>query len=180
MRLLRVFIAYWMSRLGPGLLLGGTLVIGVAAAYLLIGRPMDQRLIYLQTHLADMRAQMTQRRPAWTPEAPEVAAHAFYRTLPAQKAIPDLLEQIFDAAFESNLEVRQGTLKLEVDTDAPMQRYRIELPVVGNYAGIRGFANRILKDLPSASLDDIRFSRDDVKSADVAATVRLTLYLRKP
>lgn len=177
MKRVRPYFDYWGRRLGWGMVLGAALVVGASAIYATLGRSMDHRLHYLQTHMAQMRAEVDQRRQAWIPEAPEVAVQAFYRFLPLQKTIPDQLEKIFDAAYGNDLEVMQGTFKLEREPDAAFLRYQVELPVVGGYANIRGFANRVLKDIPSATLDDIRFSREDVKNPEVAARVRFTLYL---
>ena len=56
--------------------------------------------------------------------------------------------------------------------------YRVTLPVRGSYAQVRQFVGHVLKDMPTASLDAVRFDRRKAGDAQLEAQVRLTIYLR--
>jgi hypothetical protein len=56
--------------------------------------------------------------------------------------------------------------------------YRVTLPVRGSYAQVRQFVGHLLKDMPTASLDAVRFDRRKAGDAQLEAQVRLTIYLR--
>ena len=71
---------------------------------------------------------------------------------------------------------QQGEYRLE--TGAGLAAYRVTLPVRGSYAQLRQFVGRVLKDMPTASLDAVRFERRKPGDAQLEAQVRLTIYLR--
>ena len=48
----------------------------------------------------------------------------------------------------------------------------------GSYAQVRQFVGHVLKDMPTASLDAVRFDRRKAGDTQVEAQVRLTIYLR--
>jgi len=50
------------------------------------------------------------------------------------------------------------------------------LPVVGEYAAVRGFVQEALHALPSLALDGAAFKRDGVAAANLEAALRWTLY----
>jgi hypothetical protein len=57
-------------------------------------------------------------------------------------------------------------------------RYQITLPVKGSYASIRGFLRRVLRDIPSLSLDGIAIQRQNVGDEAVEVQIRFSLYHR--
>jgi len=59
-----------------------------------------------------------------------------------------------------------------------MPAYRVTLPIRGTYAQIRRFVGTTLKDMPSASLDALRFKRKGIGDPQLEAQVRLTVYFR--
>lgn len=88
-----------------------------------------------------------------------------------------MLESLFDAAYETNLAPQNGEFGLDREHNAAFSRYRIVLPVQGSYPNIRTFANRVLEEMPFATLDNIAFSRENARTPDVDATLQFTLYL---
>lgn len=168
---------YWSRKLGWAVLAGGALIIGATLFCLGLGMPTEYRLHGMETHVSKMRMAVGQRKTSWVPESPQAAVQIFYRSLPAEAVIPDLMEKIFDAAYDCDLATEHGEFKLLREKDAAFSRYQIVLPVQGNYADIRQFVNRVLQEIPSAALDGISFSREDAHNPEVDAKVRLTLYL---
>jgi hypothetical protein len=51
--------------------------------------------------------------------------------------------------------------------------------VRGSYPQLRQFVGRVLQDMPTTSLDALRFERKKAADAQLEAQVRLTIYLRK-
>ncbi len=58
--------------------------------------------------------------------------------------------------------------------------YRITLPVRGTYPQFRDFLSGLLKEMPTASIDALRFERKRAADTQLEAQVRLTLYAQPP
>jgi hypothetical protein len=110
--------------------------------------------------------------------APDGAAdlERFYRRFPTLDALQSELEAIYAHARASKLQLAQGEYRLE--KGAGLAAYRITLPVRGSYAQVRQFVGHVLRDMPTASLDAVRFDRRKAGDAQLEAQVRLTIYLR--
>ena len=54
------------------------------------------------------------------------------------------------------------------------------LPVRGSYGQLREFLSSVLKDMPIASIDALRFERKRAADTQLEAQVRLTLYAQPP
>lgn len=101
----------------------------------------------------------------------------FYGLFPPLEKLPDQLERVYGFARAANLELLQGEYRLETPR-AGMSAYRIALPVRGSYAQIRQFVGTTLKDMPTASLDAVRFERKRIGDPQLEAQVRMTVYFR--
>jgi hypothetical protein len=110
--------------------------------------------------------------------APDGAAdlERFYRRFPTLDALQSELEAIYAHARASKLQLAQGEYRLEKGVG--LAAYRVTLPVRGSYAQVRQFVGHLLKDMPTASLDAVRFDRRKAGDAQLEAQVRLTIYLR--
>jgi hypothetical protein len=110
--------------------------------------------------------------------APDGAAdlERFYRRFPTLDALQSELEAIYAHARASRLQLAQGEYRLEKGVG--LAAYRVTLPVRGSYAQVRQFVGHVLKDMPTASLDAVRFDRRKAGDAQLEAQVRLTIYLR--
>ena len=110
--------------------------------------------------------------------APDGAAdlERFYRRFPTLDALQSELEAIYAHARASKLQLAQGEYRLEKGVG--LAAYRVTLPVRGSYAQVRQFVGHVLKDMPTASLDAVRFDRRKAGDAQLEAQVRLTIYLR--
>jgi hypothetical protein len=110
--------------------------------------------------------------------APEGVAELerFYRRFPTLDGLQGELEAVYAHARASRLQLSQGEYRLEKGPG--LAAYRVTLPVRGSYAQLRQFVGHILKEMPTASLDALRFDRKKAGDAQVEAQVRLTIYLR--
>lgn len=171
------YLNYWLARLGPRFLLGLGMAVLALALYLGLGLPAERRLYQLQSETSQAKDHENQLRRLQTMQSPQAAVSLFYQSLPARNEAPDLLEKIFDAAYELNLSPEQGEFRLVKEQDAAFLRYQVSLPVQGGYPDIRKFVNTVLEQIPAASLDSISFNREDVKKTEVEANVHFTLYL---
>ena len=101
----------------------------------------------------------------------------FYGLFPPLERLTEELERVYSLAREAGLELAQGDYRLEQRNAGPVA-YRITLPIRGRYAQIRSFVDAVLRDMPVASVDALRFERKNVVEAQVEAQVRLTLHFR--
>ena len=133
-----------------------------------------ERELARRNALASQRVQL----PAQPVSAPEGAAELerFYRRFPTLDGLQGELEAVYAHARASKLQLAQGEYRLE--KGAGLAAYRVTLPVRGSYAQLRQFVGRVLKDMPTASLDAVRFERRKAGDTQVEAQVRLTIYLR--
>lgn len=101
----------------------------------------------------------------------------FYRRFPSVEGLNGELETLYAHARASSLQLLQGEYRMEPKPGA-LTGYRVTLPVRGSYAQVRQFVGMVLKDMPTASVDAVRFERKKAGDTQVEAQLRLTIYLR--
>jgi hypothetical protein len=101
----------------------------------------------------------------------------FQNLFPASDKIPAEVEKLWLTATEYNINLEKGEYRLE-STGVGLARYRVTLPMRASYAQIRNFINFILKEIPTASIDGLRFERKKISETQLEAQIRLTLYFR--
>lgn len=124
-----------------------------------------------------------QRRGAPAKPAPagdEGAAELerFYSRFPRVDRLPGELDALYAHAKVANVQLLQGEYRMDPGSGA-LAAYHVTLPVRASYPQLRQFVGRVLTDMPTASLDALRFERKKAADAQLEAQVRLTLYLRK-
>ena len=102
----------------------------------------------------------------------------FYSRFPRVERLPSELDALYAHAKVSKVQLLQGEYRME-SRGAALAAYRVTLPVRGSYPQLRQFVGRVLKDMPTTSLDAVRFERKKAADAQLEAQVRLTIYLRK-
>lgn len=169
-----------LSRLGAAGLLGATLWVLAAGAWLALTRPALEDARRLAVEEQDLRQRL---RAVASGKAPRALSHAekldrFYAFFPPVAAAPELLGTLFKAAEARGLALRSGEYKLLREPGFQLARYQIVLPVTGSYASVRDFTGDALKALPTLVLDDVNLKRENVGATALDAQVRLTLYLK--
>jgi len=101
----------------------------------------------------------------------------FHGLFPSREQLTDELERVHRLARGAGLELAQGEYRLERRA-AGLSPYRITLPVSGTYSQLREFLSAVLKTMPAASIDALRFERKRAADTQIEAQVRLTLHVR--
>jgi len=101
----------------------------------------------------------------------------FYALLPPLAQLPEELARVYALAQAAQLDLRQGEYRLDKRAAGPIA-YRIILPIRGSYAQMRGFVDAVLREMPLASVDALRFERERAADAGLNAQVHLTLHFR--
>ena len=102
----------------------------------------------------------------------------FYSRFPRLERLHGELDALYGHARAANVQLLQGDYRLESSAGG-LTAYHVTLPVRGSYSQLRQFVGRVLRDMPTASLDALRFERKKAADAQIDAQVRLTIYLRK-
>ena len=143
------------------------------------------------TALAPAQAEVKRRNAAAERQArhpgqaaqPEAGDHAaelerFYSRFPKVDRLPAELNALYAHAKVSKVQLLQGEYRMESKSGG-LSAYHVTLPVRGSYPQLRQFVGRVLKEMPTTSLDAVRFERKKAADAQLEAQVRLTIYLRK-
>jgi len=142
--------------------------------------PTREKLESMEHDIATMRAHTQSSIKAIHEAAatrPQDQLATFYKSFPSVESTPDLLQTIYRAASSNQVKLDQGTYRLVVERGSRVQSYQITLPVKGNYPQIKSFLARIIKDIPTLSLDSIGFQRQGIADPTINSEVKLTLYL---
>ena len=103
---------------------------------------------------------------------------AFQRFFPPAEQMNKVLRELHEAAKQEKLVLERGDYRLTEEGGLDLLRYQITLPVKGSYASIRGFLRRVLRDIPSVSLDGIAIQRQNVGDEAVEVQIRFSLHHR--
>jgi hypothetical protein len=168
-RLLRVLGPYGIAALG--------ILLFCAAFYWNAVKPAESELA--------AQREAAQRLKSRTPYKPVAVAldrrgdelRRFYNLFPPSGKIPLEVEKLWTTATAYKIDLEKGEYRLE-SAGAGLARYRVTLPVRASYTQIRNFINFILKEIPTASIDGLRFERKKISETQLDAQIRLTLYFR--
>lgn len=88
------------------------------------------------------------------------------------------LARLFALAAEEGWDIAEADYRLSPQQDGGLERLQITLPLSGSYPDIRALAEALLRGMPNLSLDDLSFERDNAEAAQLAATLKLSLWSR--
>lgn len=111
-------------------------------------------------------------------DSPAAQIAAFERYFPPMADINHVLESIYAAADKEKLVLERGEYNLSEESGLTVLRYKINLPVKGPQADIKRFVRRMLRDIPSLSLDSVSMQRNNVGEPTVDAQIRVSVFLR--
>jgi hypothetical protein len=172
----------WVSRLGwPGLAGLAMLALALVFCASMVLPHRAERDAALENSL-QLRASV--RRALLHPEAQKPGRaqqlRTFYSLFPAADTLPDWLGRIYAAANRRGLPLELGQYKASRDPGARLMRYQLIFPVKGGYAAVRGFIGEVLREVPTAALDDLELKRDSIGSDVIEARLRMTLFITAP
>ena len=171
---LRAFMRAVLRRIGLPGALGLGILISCAAFYGAALRPAERQLAGLRDASRD--AASLKLQPVAL-DARGEDLRRFHALFPPAENLPDEIEQLFALARAANLQLLQGEYRIE-RRPSGLTAYRVVLPVRGSYAQVRAFAGHVLKGMPIASLDALRFERKKSAETQLDAQLRLTIHFR--
>lgn len=159
---------------------GAALVLLAAAEALTVAHPAALEVADLEAQVLRLRESPRQRREitGGTGEDAGSQLEAFERFFPPQEEINRVVGEIHEAARQEKLSLDRGDYRLAEEQGLRLLRYQITLPVKGSYASIRGFLRRVLRELPSVSLDGVSLQRQNAGEELIEAQIRLSAFYR--
>lgn len=110
---------------------------------------------------------------------PDDALTQLYARFPPLEALPAQVQQLHRLGRRAGLQLLRAEYRL--DAHGPgLASYGVSLPVRGPYVALRRFLGQVLKDMPVASIDRLRFERQKPADAEVDAQIHLTMFFRSP
>jgi hypothetical protein len=164
-----------LRRLGVAGVLGIGVLLACAAFWMSALNPLKQELLAQRAAHERMQARSPYQPVSGGGRAEEL--RRFYNLFPPAANVTAELERLHRLARGARLELAQGEYRLE-RRPAGLWAYRVTLPVRGSYPQVRNFVSAVLKDMPTASLEALRFERKKAADAQLEAQLRLTLYAR--
>jgi Tfp pilus assembly protein PilO len=164
-----------LESLGPA----GVLAIGVflqCAGFYFFGLVPAQRSLETKQQLAAQAARKA-------PQVHRVSANRdeelerFYALFPRADALTDAVERVHRFAATTGLQVTKGEYRFE-SSDDKLGAFHVSLPVRGSYAEIRRFIGVVLKEMPVASINTLRFERKKAGDTQLDAQIQLTIFFR--
>lgn len=166
-----------LRRLGTAGVLGIGLALACAGFYVSALAPLEQEAAAQRLALERLKTR-TPHRPV-SSGGREEELRRFQALFPSASDLTGEVENLHRLAKRSGLDLAQGEYRLERRA-AGLWAYRITLPVRGSYPQFRDFIGAVLKDMPIASIDALRFERKRAAETQLEAQVRVTLYARPP
>lgn len=137
---------------------------------------------HVETRTTASQRQLAELQAGHESSAPSQVLAARYADIRAQLASSedrgDLLKSLFKIAAENGVTLAQADYRVQSDPECACQRLQITLPVRGTYPRVRAFIDAALAAMSALSLDEISLRRESVKSPNVEAQLRLSLFLR--
>jgi Tfp pilus assembly protein PilO len=128
-------------------------------------------------HRLEALSAQSLRQSTSNAEQVETSAGAFLKQLPRSESLPQELQTIFDTAEGYGLLLDEVAYSKVRKQDERLERYHVDFAIDAPYPNIRIFLGEIMAAIPSAALNQLALTRDEVQSGDVHARVRLTLFL---
>ena len=161
------------ERLGVAGVLGIGVLLFCATFYFTALRPAQAELAARQSATAGTSAILVAQP---LPRAADPLSELHSR-FPAMAALPSQVERLHRIGRSSGLQLQQGEYRLEVPP-AGLVAYRVSLPARGEYRALRTFIGAVLKEMPVAAIDRVRFERKKPGDTQLEAHIQLTLYFR--
>ncbi|HZD20750.1 MAG TPA: GspMb/PilO family protein [Burkholderiales bacterium] len=166
-----------LRRLGPAGIVALGLFLAAGAFYVNAVVPAEEEAAAQRAALERLRSRTPYRPVSVDGRAEEL--RRFYLLFPPPDHLNGELERLHRLARHAGLDLAQGEYRLEKRTTG-LWAYRVTLPVRGSYGQFREFLSSLLKDMPTASIDALRFERKRAADTQLEAQVRLTLYASPP
>jgi hypothetical protein len=166
-----------LRRLGTAGIVGLGVLLACAGFYFSALAPLEQEAAAQRLALERLKARTPYRPIASGGRGDDL--RRFYSVFPDAADLTNELERLHALARRSGLDLAQGEYRLERRTSG-LWAYRVTLPARGSYGQFRDFVGSVLKNMPIASLDGLRFERKKAIETQLEGQLRLTIYARPP
>lgn len=164
-----------VRRLGLAGVLGIGVLLACAAFWSSGLKPAQDEVAAQRLALEELQARKLYRPVSAGGPAEEL--QRFRNLFPSAERLTDEVARLHGLGRRAGLELAQGEYRLE-RRDSGLWAYRVTLPVRGSYAQLRDFLNALLKDMPVASIEALRFERKRAAETQLEAQVRVTIHVR--
>jgi hypothetical protein len=161
--------------LGPLGIAALALLAGAALFFLLAVKPLQERALRLERELTNQARPSPERLKVLAGGVQATRVAAFYRFFDRVERTDEWLAKLYGIATANGLELRVGEYR-RVESAQRLERYRIGLPVAGNYAQVRSFLEAALAEIPVLSLDQASFRRKAINDTRIEADLVFTLH----
>lgn len=110
---------------------------------------------------------------------PEKKLAAFYAYLLPHDDIPEQVKRLINLSEKENISLLQGEYKAQHEAGAGFLRFRIILPIKGDYVAIQSFLLRALKENKTLALESVAFKRERIEAHGVEARIQFVLLTRE-
>jgi hypothetical protein len=201
-------LAFEFMRLGAAGWLGLVLLLLAGGYFASLQAPQVQAEVELASELADLRQRLAAQQPRSVQGKAEVAPiEAFYQAMPREHELPAIIkalqkqaasdqvslgrrdyryeEFVRDRFLQSAAETKSGeTAKPAAGQPLPgphglIREVSILVSAQGEYLDLRAFLAHALQRHPYLAIDELKLRREHIDSAEVEASLRLTLFFRK-
>ncbi|MFN7085525.1 MAG: hypothetical protein ACK4N4_02720 [Burkholderiales bacterium] len=164
-----------LEMLGAAGVLGLGVLLFCAAFYLTAVEPVEQELRAQRTAAERLKSRSPYQKIAAGSNTDDL--RRFQSLFPPLEQLTAEVERLYALARKAKLELQQGEYRLE-DSGPGLASYRVTLPLRGAYPHVRGFVGAVLEEMPTASIDALRFERKKAGDAQLDAQIRLTVHFR--
>jgi Type II secretion system (T2SS), protein M subtype b len=164
-----------LRRLGNAGVLGIGLAFGCGAFYVSALAPLGEEIAAQRFALERL-----QSRKLYQPASAggrDEELRRFYNLFPPSERLTQETARLHRLGRTAGLDLAQGEYRLERRA-AGLWAYRVTLPVRGSYPQLREFLGAILKEMPVASIEGLRFERKRAADTQLEAQVRVTVHVR--
>lgn len=169
MHKMKWIFARYADALGLPGLLALVLVLGLLLFFPLARWPAQQRLAVAEAAAV--------KPGAHRPGLAEPSARVFLGQFPRPETLSQELQKVFDTAEGYGLALDEVAYRKVRKPDERLERYLVDFAVDAPYPDTRAFLVDVLAAIPSAALDQLSLTRDNVRAGNVHARVRLVLFL---
>lgn len=168
----RVARLSWPGVLG---LLLALFALAIFSGNMLLVRPHTDAI---QGDIAQLSERLAQARNRPAPAPALDPEQALMARLPGPESIAEFVEFVHDEAARHQLTVDSADYRAETPLAGKAIRYRVSLPVTGNYMQLRAWIDEVLVQKASASLDELALKRESDGAGVLNGRVQLSYFTR--
>lgn len=160
---------------------GVALIVASLALQALVVKPLEQHVEALQVERNGPRDAMLERLgdDLARQDSPQAQLSSFHGYFARDEGLTHRLARVHAIARSLGLEIKRAEYRLNSQPERKLDRYQMVVPIQGSYLMVRAFITAALAALPTLSLEQVQFQRQNVGDDAVDAQISFTFYLAK-